>query len=93
MDVDDDASVVQRETSFAVKLCLQKGPTLVCGGEKPPLSKFIEVGSKRKKLLSFMISMRKKPRCSVEAAEKWGSESWNYSGGSRVVRMEEDSDK
>lgn len=56
MELIDEESVMRGELSSETKLCAQKGPSFIFGGEKPPATETREVGSRKKKLSSFMTS-------------------------------------
>lgn len=62
VELNDKEKFVRREASPGVKLSLKNGPSLVYGREEPPVPEAKDVHSKRRKLSTSMISIRKEKR-------------------------------
>lgn len=60
VEPDDEGNVARGEASSGVEICLKENSSLVYGGGDLPVPKAGEVGSKKKKLSSSMISVGKK---------------------------------
>lgn len=60
VEPDDEGNAVRRKTSFEVELCLEEGLSPVYKEGERPVSKMKEMGSKKRELLSSIISVGKK---------------------------------
>lgn len=62
VELDDEENFVRAEAICGVKRCLEDGPSLLYGRGDPPVPKVKEVGSKKRKDSSSLISIGKAKR-------------------------------
>lgn len=74
VELDDEGDVVNGEASSSVELCLEDIPSPLYGGEAQPVPIAREIGSKKRRLSSFLILTRRMRSGAATRSEGGGGE-------------------